>query len=47
MTLDPAGEKVEDTQPMESALTLAIRNGATEPKQVEIVRALLDAGEWC
>ena len=40
MTLDPAGEKVEDTQPMESAaLTLAIRNGATEPKQVEIVRA--------
>ena len=23
VTLDPAGEKVEDTQPMESALTLA------------------------
>ena len=45
--LNPSGEEVEDTLPMESALTLAIQNGAMEPKAVEIVRVLLDGGEFC
>ncbi|KXS09119.1 hypothetical protein M427DRAFT_39486, partial [Gonapodya prolifera JEL478] len=38
------GERKTDTLPMESAMTLAIRNGATDDRAIEVVRALLEAG---
>ncbi|KAJ3335737.1 hypothetical protein HDU93_004583 [Gonapodya sp. JEL0774] len=38
------GEMKTDTLPMESAMTLAIRNGASDDRAVEVVRALLEAG---